>query len=151
MKSSIFVLVVLVLFGVICVPALGASYSSAPTGTETVDNETSNISTSSWTAVSSAGQTWYDNETVWYNESAVATSEYEWSTSNGSIRAVENGTLASASTVNVTYTYEARGDWVQLGEGAVTLLVAVLGVLTLLVAGLFLLGTASLFASAGGR
>ncbi|WP_138798011.1 hypothetical protein [Halostella sp. PRR32] len=154
MKNTVYVLAVLVLFGVIAVPTLSTAFAEAPETTETVDNETVAISTSSWTEVSEADATtsFYDNETVYYNGSTVSESEYEWLTDNGSIRADENGSLANASNIDITYSLDRDTEFTALGQSVFEVVLWVIAALVIPVAGGVLIGAFGLLGGgAGGR
>jgi hypothetical protein len=154
MKNSVYVLAVLLVFGIVGVPTIGHAFTEAPDATETVDNETVAISTSSWTEVSTAGSatSFYDNETVYYNGSVVSESEYRWSTSNGSIRAEDGGTLADASEVDITYAYDRNTEFTELGQSALTGVFWVFATLSLVVAaGVIFAAFDALGGGAGGR
>lgn len=103
MKQPIWTLGFIVVLVVIGIPALGMSAGAAPKDPEPVENESVSIDTTSWTAVDYEAPEYGDNETVYYNGSTVATSEYEWSTENGSIRAVSGGELDGVSSVSISY------------------------------------------------
>lgn len=150
MQNSYFVLAVLVVFGVVLVPALGSTFASAPgdvhTGEETVP-----ISTNSWTEVNESDvESWLDNETVYDDGSVVNESEYRWATTNGSIRAVEGGSLENASEVRVEYAFRRHGSFLEAGQGIMQ------GILTVVAALTFFVGAAVLLSAAaalegGGR
>jgi len=154
MKNSVFVLALLLVFGLIAVPTIGVAFTQAPEDTETVTNESVEISTTSWTEVSKAGvaTSFYDNETVYYNGSVVSESEYEWSTSNGSIRAEDPGTLSDADSVKITYSYDTDTDYTVLGESVLRIVFRIVAVLAVAVAGGVVIGAFGLLGGGvGGR
>jgi len=150
MQDSYFVLAVLVVFGVVMVPALGATFASAP-GDVNTGEATVPISTDTWSAVNESNvESWLDNETVSENGSVVNESEYRWATENGSVRAVENGSLENASEVRVEYAYRQQGRFLRLGQGAVKAVIAVVAALTFFVGAGMLLSVAGTL-EGGGR
>jgi hypothetical protein len=152
MKDSIWSLTVLLLFLSILVPAFGLSYTNSVTTTHTVANEAVSISTETWTSVEEEGATYYDNETVYHDGSTVSETEYRWATTNGSIRAVENGTLDEASQVSVTYSYDRHNKWTRVTKNGLYILFAVFGVLILFIgAGVLLTATKAFGSGGGGR
>ncbi|WP_226043511.1 hypothetical protein [Natrinema sp. DC36] len=142
MESKIIVVGAFVLFGAILVPAISGAFADAPAETEVVDNESVSISTASWEPVSksSVATQFYDNETVYSNGSVVAESNYEWETSNGSIRAVENGTLEDTDEVAITYAYdEGKSDWLNAGSSVLGLLFTIIAIFSLIAGAMTLL------------
>lgn len=129
MKDSILWVVVVLLFLFIVVPGIGATYTDSPTTTHHVANEGVSIDVQNWTSVDADASTYHDNETVYHNGSAVDESEYRWATSNGSLRAVENGSLADASQVSVSYSYDQHGRWARITRWGLYVIFAVIGVL----------------------
>lgn len=105
MKHPIWTVGFVVVLLVVGIPILGMTIGDAPKTPTAVENESVSIETTNWTAVDADAVEYADNETVYYNDSAVDETEYEWSTENGSIRAVEGGQLDGVSTVEISYTY----------------------------------------------
>jgi len=150
MQNSYFVFAVLVVFGVVLVPALGSTFASAPGDVHTGE-ETVQISTNSWTEINeSEVESWLDNETVYASGSVVNESEYRWATANGSIRAVENGALENASEVRVEYAFRSHGRFLEAGQGIMQGILAVVAALTFFVGAGFLLSAAAAL-EGGGR
>jgi ABC-type sugar transport system permease subunit len=143
MKDSILWVVVVLLFLFIVVPGIGTTYTASPTTTHHVANEGVSIDVQNWTSVDNEASTYHDNETVYHNGSVVEESEYQWSTSNGSIRAVENGSLADASEVSVSYSYDQHGRWARLTRYGLYVIFAVIGVL-------LVIGAVAVFSTSGG-
>jgi len=129
MKDSTLSVAIALLFLFIVVPAIGASYTNAPTTTHSVANEGVEIDTENWTQVDVDASTYFDNETVYHDGSQVNESDYQWSTSNGSIRAVEGGSLATASRVEVSYSYAQHDRWSRITKNGLYIVFAVMAVL----------------------
>ncbi len=126
MRDSIWIFVLLAVFLGVFTPAFAGA--SGPT-TFHVGNEATSISTSSWTTVDEDAQRYFDNETVYYNGSIVEETEYQWATSNGSVRAVPGGQLDDASQITMSYGGERQDQWSRL---LIPLLLVFFGVLTIL-------------------
>jgi hypothetical protein len=142
MKDSTLSVAIALLFLFIVVPAIGASYSNAPTMTHSVANEGVEIDTQNWTHVDADASTYFDNETVYHNGKSVNESEYQWSTSNGSIRAVEGGSLADASRVEISYSYAQHDRWSRITKNSLFVIFAVMAVMLVIGAvGVFMTAT----------
>ena len=134
MRDSIWTFVLLAVFLGIFIPAFSGA-SVADTATFSVANEQTSISTESWTSVEEDGMHYDDNETVYYNGSTVPESEYRWATENGSLRAVEGGTLTDASQVTISYSGERQDQWSTVLVTMAFIFFTALIIIILLVAG----------------
>lgn len=148
MRNSIWTFALLAVFLGIFIPALGGAFTSGGT-TTSVANEATTISTDSWSSVDEDGVEYLDNETVYHNGSAVEESEYRWSTKNGSLQALENGTLADADEVSISYSVRQQSVWAQFLKVGVGVFFVVFVFMLLFAAGTFVAG--AIGSGGGGR
>ena len=152
MKQPIWTLGFIVVLLIVGVPALGMSAGDAPKVPEPVENESVSIDTTSWTAVDYEAPEYGENETVYYNGSTVSTSEYDWSTENGSIRAVSGGELDGVSSVSISYNALEHTRMTKVLLTALRPLVYVFVVLILVAGiGVALYGLSTMTSGGGGR
>lgn len=110
--------------------AVGAAYSDTPDETHTVTNESMTAQLDTWQQVDAPNYTrsFYDNETVYDSGGAALTegSDYEWSTSNGSVYFYSSGTVSSGEEVSISYAYTAPLETARQLKGVVSIPIQVL-------------------------
>jgi hypothetical protein len=107
------VLLGVLLVGIVGVSwAVGASYADAPEVDQTVTNESLTADPGTWQATDATGSAWtvYDNETVYDSGGAelVEGTDYEWSTTNASVKFLSSGSVTSGESVTISYAYTTK-------------------------------------------
>lgn len=130
------------------VAVLGHAYEDTPTHVEHVENETLTQDVGNWTATNSTTETgavqWYDNETVYANESGgllsggntvqlVEGEDYKWSTENGSVYWYDTSNTTDGSPANVSYAYDSRPVQANTMIGPLAMLIDMLGIFPLVI------------------
>lgn len=133
-----FALVVLTLTGMVW--AASAAYDDAGEETTTVTNESITADVGNWTEVNAPDYAleFKDDETV-YNSSdveLVENTDYEWNTTNGSVKFLNTQNVSDGESMRITYNYTAKVPVARTIKGSTTLLFPALAMLTLLSVGM---------------
>ena len=149
--SHIKTIAILCLLLFIGVPAASVAYADAGT-VQTVENESITVTTDTWTDVDHGESPYLDNETVYYNDSTVPESNYEWNTSAGTIQAT-GGDLANDSPADaeISYQYRASSGWTNAGGKVFVVVFTVFAGLLLFIGGMFVVNAMGSYRSGGGR
>lgn len=142
----------IVIFAVAAPFALQATLEDTTTD-HSVTNESFVPDNETWIALENSNiprADYYDNETVRNSTDAtmVEGTDYEWSTTNGSIKPLDGGDLANESDATISYAWEGQterqaGAWdVTADTGALLGAAAFVGLLLLMVLALAALGRA---------